>query len=510
MSAAASQSDIYAAGDLCGQGGSYQVIRLISKGGMGEVYEVAHRATGGRYALKRLQFQHVEDDAFLAKIKAEAAAGKEMKHPNLVPVYESALDRMGGYFIMEYLDGETLADRLRRGAMPPLEALEVAIQVADALHALHLAGIFHRDVKPANIFLVSDGRIMLLDLGAAKFERYGMNTTRGQPIGTALFMSPEHAHNNPVDGRSDIFSLGHVLYLMFTGGHAYEAHGDKFATATPLNIVMWHSMEDCPPLTKAAPHLPRMLWDVVRVAVERDRERRYDTASSFAATMRGAAKVLRGEAETSATRAAANHAPAAQAALAPSPAAAAHAPPIRPAAPSAPPTASPAASRAGPKGTEMMMSAPERFDAPSAVPRAVLQAVPRAVPRAVPPAQLLTPPPVQWGHSPPPPAAAPPAYAPPAAPAPQPTAAQHAPATPSRDARPSPAPDDRPLRPLFPQDFSYQPPQAMLRATPGLLKRPAEEGMSTGQKIGAVFVSILTVAALAVIAYILLKGTGRI
>src|SRR5690606_26071510 len=126
------------------------------------------------------------------------------------------------------------------------------------------------DVKPGNIFLADDGRVLLLDLGAAKFERYGLNTTQSQgPLGTALYMSPEHSRGERVDGRSDVYSLGHVLSHALAGRHAFEFLGERFETATSMNIVMWHSLEEVRPLTETAPELPKILWDVVRMAVRR-------------------------------------------------------------------------------------------------------------------------------------------------------------------------------------------------------------------------------------------------
>lgn len=289
------QKPVYREGDRAGPGGGYRVLRMLGAGGMGEVYEVER--DGRRYAYKTLQFRHKHNAHVMERFRAEAAAGQEMLHPNIARVYESGLDEHGGYLVMELLEGESFHEALHGRSMPVEEILRIGIEVADALHALHLAKIVHRDVKPGNVFLTRDGRAVLLDLGAAKFERYGMNTTQSQgPIGTVLFMSPEHI--NPasmnvkqVDGRSDVYSLGHVLFYALSGQFAVLL-GKEEGPSNATQISIWHIFNEPPSLKDAAPHLSPVVVKVIDKATRREPERRYASAGEFATTLRAARSYL--------------------------------------------------------------------------------------------------------------------------------------------------------------------------------------------------------------------------
>ncbi|HKA22446.1 MAG TPA: serine/threonine-protein kinase, partial [Blastocatellia bacterium] len=210
--------------------GRYRVTRVIGRGGMGVVY-LAHDASLGRnVALKLLPPEYTEDEERLRRFKHEARAASALNHPNILTVHELG-EVEGIHFIAaEFVEGTTLRDRIRGQAMKLSDAVDVAVQVANALEAAHSAGIIHRDIKPENIMLRSDGIVKVLDFGIAKLvERKGMllesealtvpylETTKGVVLGTPRYMSPEQTRGLALDGRTDIFSLGAVLYEIITG-----------------------------------------------------------------------------------------------------------------------------------------------------------------------------------------------------------------------------------------------------------------------------------------------------
>lgn len=219
--------------DLTGrQLGSYRVLSLLGRGGMGEVYR-AHDAKLGRdVAIKVLPSMFTADHERLARFDGEARMLAAVNHPNIGAIY--GLEDAGGMpaLVLELVDGETLADRLRRGAIPPREGLTIARQIADALDAAHRKGIVHRDLKPANIKVTSDGLVKVLDFGLAKALATDVGSTPnmsqapttaieatrvGMVLGTAAYMSPEQARGLPVDRRADIWAFGCVLYEILSG-----------------------------------------------------------------------------------------------------------------------------------------------------------------------------------------------------------------------------------------------------------------------------------------------------
>ena len=225
-------SDV-ASDDLTGrQLGSYRVLSLLGRGGMGEVYR-AHDAKLGRdVAIKVLPSMFTADRERLARFESEARMFAALNHPHIGAIY--GLEDAGGMpaLVLELVDGETLADRLRRGPIPPRDALTIARQIADALDAAHRKGIIHRDLKPANIKVTPEGLVKVLDFGLAKALASEVASTQnisqaptaaidatrvGMILGTAAYMSPEQARGLPVDTRADIWAFGCVLYEMLTG-----------------------------------------------------------------------------------------------------------------------------------------------------------------------------------------------------------------------------------------------------------------------------------------------------
>jgi eukaryotic-like serine/threonine-protein kinase len=208
--------------------GPYEVLSLIGSGGMGEVWLATELRLGRKVALKLLPTDLTRNSGRILRFEQEARAASALNHPNVCTIY--ALDQTNDgqhYIAMEYVEGETLRQRLTTSRLSLREALDIAIQVAAALSVAHAAGIVHRDIKPENVMLRPDGVVKVLDFGLAKLAavgqpgadttQLGVHTDAGTVVGTAAYMSPEQARGQQVDGRTDIWSLGVMLYEMLAG-----------------------------------------------------------------------------------------------------------------------------------------------------------------------------------------------------------------------------------------------------------------------------------------------------
>ena len=223
--------------------GNYKIVRLLGSGGMGEVYLAEDGRLGRKLALKLLPAVFNNDRERLGRFELEARAASALNHPSILTIYEiGELD--GQRFIAtEFVDGQTLRERISAGRMSIDEALGVAEQTASALACAHDAGIVHRDIKPENLMLRSDGIVKILDFGLAKLNEQRVTdgdtsartleelTSAGTVMGTASYMSPEQARGMPVDARTDVFSLGVVLYEMVNGDNALGWQERIFAAA---------------------------------------------------------------------------------------------------------------------------------------------------------------------------------------------------------------------------------------------------------------------------------------
>jgi Tol biopolymer transport system component len=264
--------------------GPYEIVGLLGAGGMGEVYR-AHDARLNRdVAIKILRPESVDAER-VAAVSREARAAGSLNHPNILAVYDVVTDAGVPYVVSELLEGETLRARLNRGLLPYRKAVDYGIQIAHALDAAHGKGIWHRDVKPGNIFITDDSRVKLLDFGLAKLSTRAPDiatedTTRetsrtGAICGTAGYMSPEQVLGEPVDHRTDIFSLGAVLYEMFTGTRAFQR---------PSSVQMMSAVleeEPADPLTLNVT-LPPLAAAVVRRCLEKKKGERFQSASDLA------------------------------------------------------------------------------------------------------------------------------------------------------------------------------------------------------------------------------------
>ncbi|MEW5976673.1 MAG: protein kinase [Acidobacteriota bacterium] len=271
--------------------GPYQILSALGQGGMGEVYLARDIRLGRRIALKLLPSQFTSDRDRLSRFQREARSAASLNHPNIVTIHEIA-EQNGKFFIVtEFIEGRTLRQHMAGGPLPVREILDVAIQVASALGAAHTAGIVHRDVKPENIMLRRDGLAKVLDFGLAKLsernETVGeaqndkiqwSETVAGLLMGTARYMSPEQARGLKLDIRTDLFSLGVVLYEMVTGQLPF---GSETATDVIVAIV---EKEPLPPSQLA--RLPAELERIIFRSLSKNLEARYQKASELERDLR--------------------------------------------------------------------------------------------------------------------------------------------------------------------------------------------------------------------------------
>ena len=266
--------------------GPYEILSPLGAGGMGEVYKARDTRLNRDVAVKVLPPSFVADEERLRRFTLEAQSAGALNHPNILVVHDVGADNGVPYVVSELLEGQTLREALAGGALPARKAVDYAIQIANGLAAAHEKGIVHRDLKPENLFVTRDGRVKILDFGLAKLASSdltggagqslaptldGGGTTPGLVLGTVGYMSPEQLRGEPVDARSDIFSLGAVIYEMFSGARAF--HG-KTAVETMSAILREDPPEMVTTTSGASPALER----IVRRCVEKKRDERFQSA----------------------------------------------------------------------------------------------------------------------------------------------------------------------------------------------------------------------------------------
>jgi Tol biopolymer transport system component len=277
--------------------GPFEIRAFISRGGMGEVYLAHDSRLNRKVALKVLPQSFTKDTERLRRFEQEARAASALNHPNIITIYE--IVKTGGTHVIatELVEGETLRQRLSH--LPPSlpESLNIAIQVADALSAAHKVGIIHRDIKPENIMLRPDGYVKVLDFGLAKLAEEAPNvpieealtkqvrTGSGVVIGTAGYMSPEQARGKVVDARSDIFSLGAVIYEMVTQRKPFDGE-------TPSDVLAAILKTDPQTLSELQPDIAPELSRIVMKALRKDREERYQVIKDFLIDLKSFAQDL--------------------------------------------------------------------------------------------------------------------------------------------------------------------------------------------------------------------------
>ncbi len=270
--------------------GHYRVIEQLGGGGMGVVYKAEDLELGRLVALKFLPEHMSEDVVALERFRREARAASSLNHPNICTIYEIGRDGGRSFIAMEYLGGATLKSRIENKPLPVDLLVALAIEITDALEAAHAAGIIHRDIKPANIFVTSREHVKILDFGLAKSNARADDisgparkqeeplTTTGNLLGTVSHMSPEQIRGEPLDGRTDVFSFGVVLYEMATGVLPFPGEHPGAVFAQVLNAA------PAPPRS-LNPRLPEGVERIILKCLEKDREQRYQHASAIRADL---------------------------------------------------------------------------------------------------------------------------------------------------------------------------------------------------------------------------------
>ena len=267
--------------------GPYEIVAPLGAGGMGEVYRARDSRLERTVAIKILPAHLSHDLEAKERFDREARAISSLSHPNICHLYDVGVQDGTSYLVLEYLEGETLAERLLKGPLPLDQFLKIGIEICEGLEKAHRSGVVHRDLKPGNTMLTKNGT-KLMDFGLAKaiptataspalttgFDTPATDqplTAQGTVVGTFQYMSPEQVEGREADARSDIFSLGAVLYEMITGKRAFEGK-------TPLSVASAILEKDPPPIRSIKPMSPPALDHAIRRCLAKDREGRWQTA----------------------------------------------------------------------------------------------------------------------------------------------------------------------------------------------------------------------------------------
>jgi serine/threonine-protein kinase len=271
--------------------GRYRIQRKLGAGGMADVYLAEDQELGRRVAIKILNGRHANDDQFIERFRREAKNAAALNHPNIVSIYDRGEAEETYYIAMEFLDGRTLKELIiGRGAAPMNVAIEYARQILSALRFAHRHGIVHRDIKPHNVLVDGEGRVKVTDFGIARAGTSQM-TEAGSIVGTAQYLSPEQARGGEVDPRSDLYSLGIVLYELLTGKTPFDGE-------TPVEIAMKHLSTAPKPPSKLRPDIPPELDMVVMRALAKNPDDRYQSADEMEGDLDRVARGVRVSATT--------------------------------------------------------------------------------------------------------------------------------------------------------------------------------------------------------------------
>lgn len=282
----------------------YRILEKLGAGGMGVVYLAEDLKLGRKVAIKVLSHEYTTNKDRLHRFEQEASAASNLNHPNIITIHEVGDDEGRHYIATEYIDGVTLRRKIAGSQLQATEVLDIAVQVASALEEAHAAGIVHRDIKPDNIMIRRNGYVKVLDFGLAKLTetvdrtpsdaeastRVLVQTDAGVVMGTSHYMSPEQARGKPVDARSDIWSLGVVIYEMVAGRTPFEGE-------TSTDVIVAITQKEPPPLARFASNVPPELDWIVMKALRKDRDERYQTIKELLTDLRRLKQRLQFEAE---------------------------------------------------------------------------------------------------------------------------------------------------------------------------------------------------------------------
>jgi serine/threonine-protein kinase len=267
-------------------GGRYEILQRLGAGGMATVYLANHLLLERKVAVKVLNSEYASDEEFVKRFRREAQAAASLSHPNIVSIYDVGAEGDIHYIVQEYVEGETLKELINReGPLPANRAVDFAIQICDALACAHRNRIIHRDIKPHNILIGRDGRAKVSDFGIARAAAEATLTHSGAIVGSVHYFAPEQARGSVTDEKSDLYSLGIVLYEMLTGKVPFEGE-------SPISVALRHVQERVPSPRETVPSVPAEVERIVAQATERDPNKRYQSAPAVLVDLKRAARNL--------------------------------------------------------------------------------------------------------------------------------------------------------------------------------------------------------------------------